>query len=230
MTYDPGMVAYGSTVEISIASAAYVQIEGIYELVLPTPTVSNPQAPAMNMPGNAMQRVPGKVIDYGQTSFALAWVPGSDADDLLQSLVTLGTPFEVRETLPNGISYVISGLFASMSTPTPWDDRITATITLDTTGAPTLGSSSAPVNTVLPAISGALTLASVLTAYEGKWTGGVTSFAYQWKNAGTNISGATNKTYTIQAGDSGDAITVTVTATNSAGAGTPATSAAVTAA
>lgn len=228
MTYDPGMVGYGSTVEISINSAAYVQIEGIFELVLPTPTVNNPQAPAMNLPNNAMQRVPGKVIDYGQTSFGLAWVPGSDADDVLQGLVTLGTSFAVRETLPNGITYVITGLFASMSTPTPWDDRLTATVTLDTSGAPVLGSASVPVNSVLPAISGALTLGSVLTAYEGKWTNGVTSFAYQWKNAGSNISGATNKTYTIQASDSGDAITVTVTATNSAGAGTPATSAAVT--
>jgi hypothetical protein len=227
MPDDPGMVGYGSTVEIKIGAGAFTQVDGIYELTMPTPTVNNPQAPAMNLPNNAMQRVPGKVIDYGQTSFSLAWIPGSEADDLLQSLITLGTPFTVRETLPNGVSWSLTGLFASMSQATPWDDRMTATVTLDASGAPTIGAATVPVNTVLPAISGELAVGDVLTAYEGKWTGGVTSYAYQWKNAAANIVGATQATYTLQAGDAGDSITVVVTASNSAGAGTPATSAPV---
>lgn len=227
MPDDPGMVAYGSVVEISVASGPYVQVDGLYELTVPAPTVNNPQSPSMAMPNNAMQRVAGKVIDYGQVTFGLIFIPGSDADDLIQSLVTLGETFSVRETLPNGVSYTITGLFAGMTQATPWDDRMTTSVTIDTTGAPSIGAASVPVNTVLPAISGLLDEGDVLTAYEGAWTGGVTSYAYQWKNAGVNIGGATNKTYTIQASDAGDAITVTVTPSNSAGAGTPKTSAPV---
>ena len=86
----------------------------------------------------------------------------------------------------------------------------------------------APSNLTAPAISApALTTGSVLTAFEGVWDDEPTSFTYQWKNAGSNISGATARTYTLLAGDSGDAITVAVTGVNSAGSAT-ATSAAVT--
>lgn len=76
----------------------------------------------------------------------------------------------------------------------------------------------APVNTVLPAISGTATEGQVLSASTGTWTGSPTpTYAYQWKRGGTNISGATASTYTLVTADVGSTITVTVTATNSAG-------------
>lgn len=87
-------------------------------------------------------------------------------------------------------------------------------------------SGSAPVNVLKPAISGVLTSGQVLTAWEGTWTGGVTSYTYQWQNEGVDIGGATSKTYTLVAGDVGDNIRVVVTAVNAAGS-TPATSAAL---
>src|SRR5690606_17663489 len=94
-----------------------------------------------------------------------------------------------------------------------------------TSGAPTIGASAVPVNTLLPAISGVAEVGQVLTAYEGKWTGGVTSFAYRWLNGGEAIVDATNKTYTLVSGDAEDEITVEITASNSAGAGGPVVSA-----
>jgi hypothetical protein len=82
----------------------------------------------------------------------------------------------------------------------------------------------APVNLTLPAISGIAQQGVALTAYNGNWSGGVTSYTYQWKNEGVNIGGATGQSYTPVAGDVGDNLTVVVTAVNSAGS-TPATSA-----
>lgn len=90
------------------------------------------------------------------------------------------------------------------------------------TVAPAAGS--APSNTTLPAISGVAQQGVVLTCWPGVWTGGVDSYAYQWKNEGANISGATSSTYTPVAGDVGDNLTCTVTATNASGS-TPATTA-----
>jgi hypothetical protein len=55
----------------------------------------------------------------------------------------------------------------------------------------------------------------------GEWTGTPTSYAYQWKNDGTNIAGATAATYLPVAADRGHALTCVVTATNAIGA-TPA--------
>ena len=82
----------------------------------------------------------------------------------------------------------------------------------------------APVNTVLPAISGTTTVGSTLSCSQGTWTQSPTSYAYQWKRGGTAISGATASTYAVVAGDQGTTLTCTVTATNATGS-TPATSA-----
>ncbi len=81
-----------------------------------------------------------------------------------------------------------------------------------------------PTNTVRPSISGsAITQGSVLTADPGSWTGHPTSYTYQWQadtsGNGTfvSIGGATNSTYTLAAGQAGDAVRVQVIAINSAG-------------
>jgi hypothetical protein len=76
----------------------------------------------------------------------------------------------------------------------------------------------APVNTVAPAISGTAQVGSTLTCSQGTWTGTAPiTYAYQWKRNGSNISGATNSTYTIQVADGGTTVSCTVTATNSGG-------------
>jgi hypothetical protein len=75
----------------------------------------------------------------------------------------------------------------------------------------------APVNTVLPAISGSTTQGATLTATSGTWTGTPTpTYAYQWKSAGVNV-GTNVASYTTVVGDVGATITVVVTATNVAG-------------
>jgi len=84
----------------------------------------------------------------------------------------------------------------------------------------------APVNTALPAISGALQAGDTLTASTGSWSGSPTSYSYQWNANGTAISGAVSSTYTLLSSEAGDSITVTVSAANSGGS-TAATSNAV---
>ena len=85
---------------------------------------------------------------------------------------------------------------------------------------------SAPVNSVVPTISGTTTQGQTLTASTGTWSNSPSSYAYQWKRSGTNISGATSSTYLLALADVGATITVAVVASNAGGAGTAATSAA----
>lgn len=75
----------------------------------------------------------------------------------------------------------------------------------------------APVNTVLPVISGTTTVGQTLSTTTGTWTGSPTGYTYQWKRGGANISGATASTYLLVTADLAATITVTVTATNTAG-------------
>ena len=89
-----------------------------------------------------------------------------------------------------------------------------------------------PVNTVLPSITGTLTVGQKLTAVTGAWSPAATKFTYTWQrcdSSGNNcaqISGAANATYKLGAADHGHTIRVTVTAKNGAGLSDPAQSAA----
>lgn len=72
-----------------------------------------------------------------------------------------------------------------------------------------------PVNVAIPTITGTTTIGSTLTSSTGTWSGEAPiTYAYQWKRAGSDISGATSSTYTLVSADLNQNITVTVTATN----------------
>jgi hypothetical protein len=93
----------------------------------------------------------------------------------------------------------------------------------------------APVNVEPPSlsVSGSAVQGQTLTVVNGSWTNSPTSFTHQWQrcdasgNNCTPIPGATRQTYTLTSADVGSTIAVQETASNEAGAGTPATSPAV---
>jgi hypothetical protein len=82
----------------------------------------------------------------------------------------------------------------------------------------------APTDVTLPSISGTSTQGDTLTASNGTWDGVPDpTYTYQWQDCNasggscSDISGATNSTYTLQGSDVGDTVDVVVTASNSAG-------------
>ncbi|HVP03108.1 MAG TPA: hypothetical protein VMT10_11105 [Solirubrobacteraceae bacterium] len=131
----------------------------------------------------------------------------------------------------------IAGATASTYTQTPAD--VGSTIRVVVTGANAGGSASAtspqtpvvvpaaPVNTVLPVISGTLRDGQALSATTGTWTGTPTiTFTYQWRRCDSSgascadIAGATASTYTQTPADVGSTIRVVVTGANAGGSST----------
>jgi subtilisin family serine protease len=84
----------------------------------------------------------------------------------------------------------------------------------------------APVNSVLPSISGTAQSGQTLSASTGSWQNSPTGYSYQWSRCTpgcTTIGGATATSYQATDSDVGATLEVTVTASNSGGS-TPATS------
>jgi len=85
-----------------------------------------------------------------------------------------------------------------------------------------VSSGSAPVNTAKPTITGSPVVGESLNASNGTWTGGPTSFTYQWQRCTSSTScadvdGATARTYGVRSADVGNTLRVNVTAHNASG-------------
>jgi hypothetical protein len=143
-------------------------------------------------------------------------VPGGATFALVRAEFSNKAAGKYRLVFTNGDTWTFDAFSTAMEPDAPLDDKMPLNLTYKLTGESVYAEADAPVNSVLPAISGTLEEGDTLTAYPGNWSG-APAFTYQWKNAGVAISGAANSTYVLQAADAGDSITVTVTATNAAG-------------
>ena len=119
-------------------------------------------------------------------------------------------------------SAVISGANQSTYTLTPTDlnQTIRVAVTGFRVGYNPLTLSSAATTAVTgafllapdPQITGTAAVGSTLTASTGIWSP-TPRFTYQWLRDGTNISGATSRTYVLTSADFGRSISFTLTAT-----------------
>jgi uncharacterized repeat protein (TIGR01451 family) len=138
-----------------------------------------------------------------------AWVTrstGTTASPLVITGLTNGTTYSVRIRAVNGQG---SGTASNSMSGTP--------------GAAAV----APVNVIVPVITGVTTVGQLLTTTTGTWTGVPTpTYTYQWRRCDalgsncTDIASATAVTYTLVAADAGSTIRVVVTGTNAAGSAT----------
>lgn len=151
-------------------------------------------------------------------------VAGIDSD------YRLGTITNYRVVVPYVGAYVMPAIVPNMQHDGPYDGAAAFSFTIESAGAPTFTPEevpAVPVISVLPAVVGTPQVGVELVASAGVWTNSPTAFSYQWQvNSGswTDISGATANAYTPVVGQVGNPIRVQVTASNSAGAGTEASS------
>lgn len=205
-----------------------VQVAEVTEITPGAPTTERVRATHMQSPGRRHEYIAG-MIDTGEGSFAINWIPGSGTDTLIRGLQSSGATEEHTIVFPNGVTVSFDAQVIGFSKVIPLEDRMTATITVSITGEETWGSESVPVNLVLPSIVGASVQVGVpLTAIEGVFEGSPTSYTYQWQHDAsgngsfTNVSiGGTSKVYNAPVvGDIADFLRVGITPINSAGSGT----------
>lgn len=75
----------------------------------------------------------------------------------------------------------------------------------------------APVNSVLPVITGTVEVGEVLSLSNGTWAGAPTSYVYAWLRDGVVIAGEVAAAYTVAVDDIGATLVGRVTATNAEG-------------
>lgn len=207
-------IGFGTIFEISTdGGATYAAIAEVTSITPPAFSVDTPDVTHMQSPGGVREFIPG-LIDPGECSIEQNFLPGSPSEAVILGLLRVKA--KCRITWPAGQKWTFDGILTSYAPAAPLDDKMTATTAFKVSASVVVAAAGAPVNSVKPAISGVAQVGQVLTAYPGEWSG-APAYTYQWKNEGVNLAGATAKTYTPVGTDVADTLTVTVTATNSAG-------------
>lgn len=209
-------IGYGTEFHISRDSgSSWLAIAKVTDITPPSDTIDVVDVTHMGSPDRRREFIPG-LTDPGSMSLELIFEPGSATDLLLREIRSSGETVKCRITFASGPAYVFDGWLETYEGAVPLEDKMTATVSFKVTGEVEYVAAEAPTNVVLPAISGEAKEDETLTAWPGEWSQAAT-FTYQWKLDGSNITGATGKTYKVVTGDVGKAISVVVTATNSAG-------------
>lgn len=208
-------IGYGILVEMSTPAAptVWVEMAEVFDVSPPGDKQDMIDVTSYRSAGGRREFISG-LTDGGEVSMEMNYAPGSTTDQWM--IAAQGQNRNIRITYPNGVMISFVGVRQDYERKAPVDNKITATATFKVTGTITQSAAAAPANVTAPSISGLPKVGVVLTALEGEWTG-VASYTYQWKKGGTNIAGATTRTYTPVSGDIGGSLTITVTATNTTG-------------
>ena len=136
-------IGYGSKYAIwdaSLTIPAFVEVAEVINITPGEATADRVDATHMQSPGRRREYISG-LIDNGEASFEINWVPGSDTDVMLRDLFTSGEIVQHQITFPGtpGVTLTYDASIIGFSKVIPIDDRMTATITLAVSGAETWG-------------------------------------------------------------------------------------------
>lgn len=207
-------IGHGTTVEMALASAPteFTYIREVYSVTPPSDTDDQVDATHFQSPNRYREYISG-LTDAGEVSLEANHVPGSPTDRFLSSIK--GKRIVTRITFPNGVRIIFMGSRGAYEKNVPNDDKMTATLTIKVSGEPVMTEPAAPINLIVPTVSGAAKVGSPLTVDGGDWAGAM-EVTYQWKADAANIASATGASYVPVAGNVGKKISVAVTGKNDA--------------
>ncbi|MBB4001593.1 phage tail tube protein [Aurantimonas endophytica] len=132
------MIGYLSTYAIHDGAdpGVFTEIGEVTEITPGEESTDRVDVTHMQSPDRRREFISG-LIDPGEASFTINWVPGSETDILLRELQASGDKRDHKITFPNGVTVTFEASVLTYSKSMPIDDRMTATITVAPSGAET---------------------------------------------------------------------------------------------
>lgn len=109
---------------------------GVFEAVAEVISISPPNDQSDDIdvthfksPNRTREFVPG-LIDPGEASFEINWIPNDTTGALILTLKNSGEKRQHRITWPNGVTWTFSGYVKGFEPSSPINDRMTAVVTI----------------------------------------------------------------------------------------------------
>jgi predicted secreted protein len=137
MTTEVG-IGLGAKFHLDSASDVLTELGEILSVTPPQSQVEDVEATHMGSPNRRREFIAG-LIDDGEGSFEMNYVPGSDTDILIRAALDDGVTRDYKIVLPvaDGSTWEITGdcVVKGYERSVPIDDRMTATLTVRFSGA-----------------------------------------------------------------------------------------------
>jgi len=133
------MLGYGSRfqLESSVTAGLFTDLGEVFNITAPSSTVDQVDVSHMLSPNRTREFIDG-LIDPGECSFEMNYIPGSAAD--LALLAVLNLPVGTNRTqtcrivYPNGVSDTFEANLQSYEPNLPTDDKMTANVSWRVSG------------------------------------------------------------------------------------------------
>ena len=145
MAESQALLGYGSVFEIQNETSpdVYVAFAEVISITPPSASVDQVDVTHMLSPNRYREFIDG-LIDAGEMSMDINFVPGNNDDDRVFELLALpiGTDHRrnMRISYPNGVTWSFRGTLTGYEPDVPVDDKMTATLTFKVSGGVTRGS------------------------------------------------------------------------------------------
>lgn len=139
------LLGYGSIFSIisDASPASYVEVAEVTNITPPSANIDQIDVTHMQSPNRYREFISG-LIDGGEASFDMNFVPGSTSDDRLFELLTLPVGASRRRsckiTYPNGHNWIFDAELVGYEPTIPTDDKMSATVTFKVSGSLTRSS------------------------------------------------------------------------------------------
>lgn len=140
MAANEGMAAFGTKLQMGSGNpVVYTDIAGVTEISGPNVDISTIDITNHNSPGGYAEFVTG-IKDGGEVTVDLNYLPETHKPltDLLDPAVGTTTLSPWRIMFPTGDKWDFSALVTGFEATAPFDDKLTASLTLKISGKPTL--------------------------------------------------------------------------------------------
>lgn len=144
MAETAALLGYGAifSIERTDSPNVFDELAEIFNITPPSSAIDMIDATHMQSPDRRREFISG-LIDPGECSFEMNYIPGSTSDQLLLAILNLPAGISRRRTCkiqyPNHVTDTFSGELMTYEPTLPHDDKMTATVTFKVTGVVTRG-------------------------------------------------------------------------------------------
>lgn len=130
---------HGATLKYATTSPGTTAIGDIVSIG--GPNLTRPMIESTNMDSTAREFLAGGFYDAGTLDFEIQYDPGVTAHDAITDAFVAGTLLYYRITWSNTDTFDVAGYVESFSVTSEMEDRVTASISIRTTGTITITAS-----------------------------------------------------------------------------------------